>query len=63
MFFTILRDKLKVFFTDNNFHFSDRLHDVELLTQRAYLGDVFSRLKDLNLSRPDHRMPVFSMVE
>ena len=34
----VLRDKLKVFFTNNHFHLSDHLH-----------GDVFSRLNDLNL--------------
>ena len=44
-----MRDKLKVFFTDQNFHFSDRLHDDEFLTQLACLGDVFSSLYDLNL--------------
>ena len=36
-----LRDELKVFFTDHNFHLSDRLHDDEFLTRLAYLGDVF----------------------
>jgi hypothetical protein len=44
-----LRDELKVFFTDHNFLLSDCLHDNEFLTQLAYLGDVFSRLNDLNL--------------
>ena len=44
-----LRDDLKVFFTDHNFHLSDRLHDDEFLTQLAYLGDVFSHLNYLNL--------------
>ena len=28
---------------------SDRLHDAEFLTRLTYLGDVFSRLNDLNL--------------
>ena len=44
-----MRDKLKVFFTDHNFHLSDRLHDDEFVTRLAYLGDVFSRLNELNL--------------
>ena len=44
-----LSDKLKVFFTDHNFHLSDLLHDDEFLTRLAYLGDVSSRLNDLNL--------------
>jgi hypothetical protein len=44
-----LRDELKVFFTDHHFHLSDRLDDAEFLTRLAYLGDVFSRLNDLNL--------------
>jgi hypothetical protein len=39
--FLKLRDELKVFFTDHNFHLSDCLHDDEFLTQLAYLGDVF----------------------
>ena len=42
-----LRDELKVF-TDHIFHLSDSLHD-EFLTRLAHLGDVFSRLNDLNL--------------
>uniref|UniRef100_A0A674C2Q6 DUF4371 domain-containing protein n=1 Tax=Salmo trutta TaxID=8032 RepID=A0A674C2Q6_SALTR len=46
--FLKLRDKLKVFFTDHNFHLSDRLHDDEFLTRLAHLGDVFSRLNDRN---------------
>uniref|UniRef100_A0AAZ3RSM8 Interferon/interleukin receptor domain-containing protein n=1 Tax=Oncorhynchus tshawytscha TaxID=74940 RepID=A0AAZ3RSM8_ONCTS len=37
--------ELKVFFTDHNFHLSDD----EFLTRLAYLGEVFSRLNDLNL--------------
>ena len=36
-----LRDELKVFFTDHNFHMSDRLHDDEFLTRLAYLADTF----------------------
>ena len=47
--FLKLRDELKVFFTDHHFHLSDRLRDHEFLTRLAYLGDVFSRLNDLNL--------------
>jgi hypothetical protein len=47
-FFKIER-QLKVFFTDHKFHLSDRLHDDEFLTQLASLGDVFSRLNDLNV--------------
>ena len=47
-FFFKLRDELNVFITDHNFHLSDRFHDDEFLTRLAYLGDVFSRLNDLN---------------
>ena len=47
--FLKLRDVLKVFFTDHNFHLSDHLHDDKFLTRLAYLGDVFSCLNDLNL--------------
>jgi hypothetical protein len=47
--FFLNREKgLQVFFTDHNFHLSDRLFD-EFLTRLAYLGDVFSCLNDLNL--------------
>ena len=45
----VLRDELKVFFSDHNIHFSDRLHDDEFLIRLAYLGDAFSHLNDLNL--------------
>ena len=38
--FFLLRDELKVFFTDHHFHLSDRLHDDEILTELAYLDDV-----------------------
>ena len=48
-FFFKLRDELKVFFTDHNFHLSERLNDDEFYTRLAYLGDVFSHLNDLNL--------------
>ena len=44
-----MRVELKVFFSDHHFHLSDRLHDDEFLTRLAHLGDVFSRLNDLNL--------------
>ena len=44
-----MRDGLKVYFTDHNFHLSDRLHVDKFLTRLASLGDVFSRLNDLNL--------------
>ena len=44
-----MRDELKVFVTDPNFHLSDHLHDDKFLTRLPYLGDVFSRLNDLNL--------------
>ena len=47
-FFFKLREELNVFFTDH-FHLSDCLHDDEFLTRLVYLGDVFSRLNDLNL--------------
>ena len=42
-------NELKVIFTNHYFHLSDHLHDDEFLTRLAYLGDVFSRLNDLNL--------------
>ena len=34
-FLFLLRDELKVIFTDHNFHLSDRLHDDEFLTRLA----------------------------
>jgi hypothetical protein len=56
-----LRDKLKDFFTDHNFHLSDRLHDDEFLTWLAYLGDVFSPLNDLNLGLQAFSATIFNM--
>ena len=41
-----LRDELKIVFIDHNFHLSDHLHNEEFLTR---LGDIFSRLNELNL--------------
>jgi hypothetical protein len=58
-----LRDKLKVFFTDNDFHLSDRLHDDELLTRLAYLGEVFSHLNDLNLGLQRLSATIFNVVD
>ena len=43
------RDERTFFFTDHNFHLSERLHDDEFLTRLAYLSDVFYHLNDLNL--------------
>lgn len=36
-----LKDELKIFFTDHNFHLSDHWHDEEFLTRLTYLGDNF----------------------
>ena len=56
-----LRVNLKVFFTDHHFHLSDRLHDDEFLTRLAYLGDVFSRLNDLNLGLQGLSATIFNV--
>ena len=53
--------KLKVFFTDHNFQLSDRLHDNKFLTRLAYLGDVFSRLNDLNLGLQELSASIFNV--
>jgi hypothetical protein len=60
-FFYLLRGELKVFFTDHNFHLSDRLHDDKFLTQLAYLGDVFSCLNDLNLELQGLSATIFNV--
>eukprot|EP00096_Caligus_rogercresseyi_P005480 TRINITY_DN2100_c0_g1_i1.p1 TRINITY_DN2100_c0_g1~~TRINITY_DN2100_c0_g1_i1.p1 ORF type:complete len:323 (+),score=-15.95 TRINITY_DN2100_c0_g1_i1:38-970(+) len=44
-----LKDELKMFFVDHSFHLSDSLHDEEFLSRSAYLGEIFSRLNELNL--------------
>ena len=56
-----LRDELKVFFTDHDFHLSDHLHDDEFLTRLVYLGDVVSRLNDLNLGLQGLSPTIFSV--
>jgi hypothetical protein len=56
-----LRDELKVFFTDLNFHLSDCLHDDEFLTRLAYLGDVFSHLTDQNLGLQGLSITIFNV--
>uniref|UniRef100_A0A8C7KYS0 Uncharacterized protein n=1 Tax=Oncorhynchus kisutch TaxID=8019 RepID=A0A8C7KYS0_ONCKI len=55
------RGKLKVFFTDHNFHLSDRLHEDEFLTRLVYLGDVFSSLNDLNLGLQGLSATIFNV--
>ncbi|KAL2097071.1 hypothetical protein ACEWY4_006278 [Coilia grayii] len=44
-----LKDELKLFFVDQTFHLSRNLHDEAFLSRLAYLGDIFSRLNELNL--------------
>jgi hypothetical protein len=61
VFFLELRDELKVFFTDHNFHLSDRLHDDGFLTLLAYLDDVFSHLDDLNLGLQGLSATIFNV--
>ena len=55
------RETSLVFFTAHNFHLSDRLHDDEFLTQLDYLGDVFSRQKDLNLGLQGLSATIFNV--
>jgi hypothetical protein len=56
-----LRAELNVFYTDHNLHLSDHLHDDEFLTRLAYLGDVFSRLNDLNLGLQGLSATIFNV--
>jgi hypothetical protein len=56
-----LRDEHKVFFTDHHFHLSDRLNDDKFLTPLAYLGDVFSRLNDLNIGLQGLSKTIFNV--
>ena len=55
-----LRDELKIVFIDHNFHLSDHLHNEEFLT-RLYLGDIFSRLNELNLGLQGLSATVFNL--
>ena len=50
-----------VFFTDHNYPLADHLPDDEFLTWLAYLGDVFSRLNDLNLELQGLSATIFSV--
>ena len=61
--FFYLRDELKVFFTDHNFHLSVHLHDDEFLRRMAYLGHVFSRLNNLNLGLQGLSATIFNMQD
>ena len=60
MFF-LLRDELKVFFTDQNVHLSDRLHEDEFLTWLFSMGDVFYHLNDLNLGLQGVSATIFNV--
>ena len=56
-----LREEIKVFLTDHNFHLSDCLHDEVFLTRLAYLGDVLSHLIDLNLGLQGLSATIFNV--
>ena len=56
-----LRDELKIVFIDHNFHLSDHLHNEEFLTRLTYLGDIFSRLNELNLGLQGLSATVFNL--
>lgn len=56
-----LKDELKLFFIDNPFRLSDRLHDDEWLTRLAYLGDIFGRLNELNLGLQGRSVTIFNV--
>ena len=53
-----LKDELKIFFIDHNFHLFDHLHNEEFLTR---LGDIFSRLNELNLGLQGLSATVFNL--
>jgi hypothetical protein len=44
-------------------YFSDCLHDDEFLTRLAYLGDVFSRLSELNLGLQGLSATIFNVKD
>ncbi|XP_063049261.1 zinc finger BED domain-containing protein 5-like [Engraulis encrasicolus] len=58
-----LKDELKMFFVDQTFHLSDSLHDEEFLSRLAYLGDIFSRLNELNLGLQGLSANVYNVRE
>ncbi|KAI7789743.1 putative zinc finger BED domain-containing protein 5-like [Triplophysa rosa] len=58
-----LKDELKAFFIDHPFELSNRLHDEEWLTILAYLGDVFSRLNELNIGLQGFATTIFNVQD
>ncbi len=56
-----LKDELKMFFSDHNFHLSEHLHDEEFLTRLGYLADIFSRLNELNLGLQGVSATIFNV--
>ena len=56
-----LKDELKIFFSDHNFHLSEHLHNEEFLTRVGYLADIFSRLNELNLGLQGVSATIFNV--
>ena len=56
-----LKDELKIFFSDHNFHLSEHLHDEKFLTRLGYLSDIFSRLNELNLGLQGVSATIFNV--
>ena len=56
-----LKDELKIFFSDHNFHLSEHLHNEEFLTRVGYLADIFSRLNKLNLGLQGVSATIFNV--
>lgn len=56
-----LKDELKIFFSDHNFHLSEHLHNEEFLSRAGYLDDIFSHLNKLNLGLQGVSATIFNM--
>jgi hypothetical protein len=54
-----LRDEIRLFLLDKQFHLSDRLNDCSWLVKLAYLSDIFSHLNNLNISLQGEKVTVF----
>ncbi|KAM9854312.1 zinc finger BED domain-containing protein 5-like [Aulostomus maculatus] len=58
-----LKNELKIFFSDHNFHLSEHLHDEEFLTRLVYLSDSFSCLNELDLGLQGVSATIFNVQD
>ena len=58
-----LRNKLLIFFEENKFGLSCRLHEPKWLQYLSYMADIFGKLNDFNLSLQGKYTTVFSVKD